>query len=693
MLMKRTLLLFSLCQLLTTGAWSQGWPSQYGGVMLQAFYWDSFNDTQWSLLESQADELAATFDLVWLPQSGNCGGTSMGYDDLYWFTNYNSSFGNEAQLRSLIKTYQEKGIKTIADVVINHRRNVSNWVDFPRETYKGVTYEMTSTDICKNDDGDECLKWATQNGFQLSANNDTGEDWGGMRDLDHKSENVQKCVKAYLGFLKDDLGYAGFRYDMVKGYSPSFTGQYNVSAQPEFSVGECWDNSNTIKNWIEGTKVDGNIQSAAFDFQFKYVVRNATDKRDWTWLGKPNDDNGTGNNFPLMSTSLDQGKYRRYAVTFVENHDTEVRPDGSSNGPLRRDTLAANAYMMAMPGTPCVFMKHWQKYPTQIKAMVAARKAAGVNNESSTLNFRSNKDYYAVITKTNNENRLLTVVGNVAAVEANLNAQQWAKVHEGYHYAYYFPTTMNTAYVDLATGLYDGEQKARLTAVTATEGAQLVYTTDGTDPTAASTKVASGQTITIPVGTTMLRVALLAGGAVSGIITRAYIVRDNSSQQTVIPDFCHYSDGEVCAFFEAPRTWVQTITCWAWDTNANNVNYTGGTWPGVECEKIGTAPNGNTVWKWTFAENDFQGAAGQAKQPSHIIFSSKGSPQTADMPFRNAGYYTEEGLFGTVESSIDGILADEPAYSKAIYTLDGRRVYNVTRPGLYIKNMKVVFIK
>ena len=669
MLMKRTLLIFSLCQLLTTGAWSQGWPSQYGGVMLQAFYWDSFNDTQWSLLESQADELAGTFDLVWLPQSGNCGGQSMGYDDLYWFNNYNSSFGNEQQLRSLIKTYQAKGIKTIADVVINHRRNVSNWVDFPKETYKGVTYEMTSTDIVKNDDDGATLKWATANGYQ-------------------QSENVQKCVVAYLDFLKNDLGYAGFRYDMVKGYSPSYTGQYNAASQPEFSVGECWDGSNTIKNWIEGTKVDGVIQSAAFDFQFKYVVRNATDNKAWNMLGLQND-----GNWPLVSTSQDQGKYRRYAVTFVENHDTEVRPDGSSNGPLRRDTLAANAFLLAMPGTPCVFMKHWQKYPTEIKAMVAARKAAGVNSESTYLNFRSNKDYYAVITKTNNENRLLAVVGNVAAVEANINAQQWVKVTQGYHYAYYFPTTMNTAYVDLATGLYDGEQKARLTAVTAAEGAQLVYTTDGSDPTATSTKAASGSTITIPVGTTMLKVALLVGGAVSGMTTRAYIVRDSANPQIVIPDFCQYSDGEVCAFFEAPRTWGLAIKCWAWDTNANNVNYTGGNWPGAECKKLGQTPNGNAVWKWTFNEKDFQGAAGQAKMPSHIIFSSNGAPQTKDMPFHNAGYYTEEGYFATVESSIDGILADEPAYSKAIYTLDGRRVYNVTRPGLYIKNMKVVFIK
>lgn len=165
----------------------QGWPAAYGGVMLQAFYWDSFDDSQWTALEAQAENLKGTFDLVWLPQSGYCGGKSMGYDDLWWFNNYNSSFGNEQQLRSLITTLRQNDIKTIADVVINHRRNVSNWVDFPSETYKGVTYEMKSTDIVANDDGGATKNWATQNGYQLSANMDSGEGWDGMRDLDHKS--------------------------------------------------------------------------------------------------------------------------------------------------------------------------------------------------------------------------------------------------------------------------------------------------------------------------------------------------------------------------------------------------------------------------------------------------------------------------------------------------------------------------
>ena len=35
------LLLASLFSSVT--ALSQGWPSQYGGVMLQGFYWDSFD--------------------------------------------------------------------------------------------------------------------------------------------------------------------------------------------------------------------------------------------------------------------------------------------------------------------------------------------------------------------------------------------------------------------------------------------------------------------------------------------------------------------------------------------------------------------------------------------------------------------------------------------------------------------------
>jgi len=616
---------------------TQGWPAEYGGVMLQAFYWDSFTDSQWSELQAHADEMAGTFDLVWLPQSGNCGGTSMGYDDLYWFDNYNSSFGNEQQLRSLITTFKQKGIKTIADVVINHRKNLSNWVDFPKETYKGVTYEMKSTDICSNDDGGKTKTWATQNGYSLSTNNDTGEGWDGMRDLDHKSENVQTIVKAYLDFLKNDLGYSGFRYDMVKGYSASFTAQYNASAEPEFSVGECWDGTSTISRWIDGTKINDQPASAAFDFQFRYVVRNAMNNQNYTRLGTQND-----GSWPLISANWQNGAYRRYAVTFVENHDTERRSNAAQD-PLLKDTLAANAFMLAMPGTPCVFMKHWQAYPAQIKAMVAARKQAGIHNESNFRTVRSASNCYINAISTGSDERMLVVIGNLKGNESFVDQTKWARVVEGRNYAYYLPCSLNTAYADLPSGTYEGTQTVRLSAVTTASDAWLVFTTDGNEPTTAYPSVGSGYALTLPVGTTTVKVGLLSDGKISSVITRTYIIKEKESEKPVeIPSFCTVSAGETCAFFEAPSAWG-SVNCWRWD---KQYNYTGGTWPGVACTLLGTAANGNKVWKWTL---DSSKRVSQSSTNEGIIFND-GANQTPDLTFQNGGYYNKDELKGVVSA-------------------------------------------
>lgn len=411
-----------------------GWPEAYGGVMLQGFYWDGFGDAKWTRLESQADELAPYFSLVWIPQSGNCGGTSMGYDDLWWFNNYDSSFGNEAELRSMINTFKAKGIGTIADVVINHRKNVSNWVDFPRETYKGVTYEMVSTDICANDDGGKTKTWATQNGYNLSSASDTGEGWDGMRDLDHTSANVQTIVKAYLGFLLNDLGYTGFRYDMVKGYAGKYTKLYNESAQPKFSVGECWDGTNTIRSWIDAT----GKTSAAFDFQFRYTVRNAVNTGNWAKLGQQND-----NNWPLVSNNANGGAYRQWAVTFVENHDTEYRSSSAQQDPIKKDTLAANAYMLAMPGTPCVFLKHWKAYKHDIARMIQARQVAGIQNTSSTTLLRTNTAFYAA-TVNGSKGKLVVWLGNQS--EAASTIEGCTKILEGKNYSYWLDSSLLSAW-------------------------------------------------------------------------------------------------------------------------------------------------------------------------------------------------------------------------------------------------------
>ena len=663
--------LFSLIvsTLATLSLSAQGWPAQYEGVMLQGFYWDSFSQSQWVKLEKQADELSQYFSLVWLPQSADCGGTSMGYDDLYWFPgHYNSSFGNEAELRSLIQTFKSKGIGTIADVVINHRKNVSNWVDFPKETYNGVTYELKSTDICGNDDGGATKQWATQNGYTL-GNNDTGEGWDGMRDLDHKSENVQTNVKAYLKMLLNDLGYTGFRYDMVKGYSATYTKMYNEDAQPQFSVGECWDGTNTIKNWIEGT----GKTSAAFDFQFRYTVRNAANNGDWRKLIQQND-----GNWPLISSSYNNGAYKQWAVTFVENHDTEKRSNAAQD-PLKKDTLAANAYLLAMPGTPCVFFTHWIDCKQSIKAMIDVRRFAGIQNTGNYNMLQANNAKYAAFSSQGSKSNLLVVVGqtNMYTPEAT-----WIKVLEGYHFAYYLDQNANTAWVDLASGEYEGTQKATLTAVTATAGAQLVYTTDGSTPTANSTKVASGTKIDIT-GNMTLKVGLLIGGAVSGIVTRTYTEPAPVVKTTIN------------IYVNTDKVGWTAVNFWSWggDDSHSPVNKN---WPGDKVSTT-TAIGGK---QWYAKEFTINGSDDFV----NLVFSTgSGSPQTVDINNVTTTKFYEvstqkdgdKHLVTDVTGSytdireVRGNMADG---SNDIYDLQGRKVTQMQR-GIYIINGKKVVIK
>ncbi len=614
---------------------AQGWPAGYGGVMLQGFYWDSYTDTKWTTLERQADDLAASFDLIWIPQSAYCGGKSMGYDDLYWFTNYNSSFGTEAQLRSMISTFKSKGLGTIADVVVNHRKTLGSWVDFPKETYKGVDYQLLSTDITSNDDGGETAKHT--GGKSLSSNRDTGEDWGGMRDLDHMSANVQSNVAAYLDLLLNDLGYTGFRYDMVKGYAARFTGKYNAAAKPQFSVGECWDSSSTIASWIANTAsgegANDQIQSAAFDFQFRYTVRNAAHSHNWAQLTASNGGDG---NWPLVSNMptgkdisyLKNNAYRRYAVTFVENHDTERRA-GAEQDPLKSDTLAANAYMLAMPGTPCVFLKHWQAYKKDIASMIAVRKAVGITNTSTYAVSRATADYYIGNT-TGTKGRLVVLLGDTEAMTPSKST--WVEVLSGYHYKYFMERSIETAWADVATGEYKQAFDVTLTAVSSDDAAQLVYTTDGSTPTATNgTRVTSGTRIAIGQAMT-LNVGLLKNGQVSGIVTRTYSFEGGEPR----PPFEPY---DINIHVKDPG-W-QNLNFWCWVEGSDNLcDKAYQSWPGDPIVKDGILqPLGKvkqvadaTFYYKTYTVKDYD-------YDIMFIFSNAGSPQTVNLgPFSKDVY-------------------------------------------------------
>lgn len=589
---------------------SQGWASDYSGVMLQGFSWDSYNESQWKVLEKQADELKNYIDLVWLPQSGKCLETTqvMGYMPYYYF-NQNSSFGSEAELRSLITKFKAAGIGAIADVVINHR-NTEGWYTFPAETYKGVTYQMQSTDICKNDDGGTTATQAATDGVSLSQNNDEGTDFGGCRDIDHKSENVQKVIKAYLKYLKDDLGYTGFRYDMVKGFDGSHVADYNDATGVEYSVGEYWDGNDKIESWINRT----NKKSAAFDFQFRYNVRDAVN-------GAANGKVATSSDWSKLNSNdnlMHDANYRRYAVTFVENHDTQYRSADSQNDPLKRDTLAANAYLLAMPGTPCIFQPHWRDYKPELKEMIAARKYAGITNMSNYANKLSKKTLY-VNEVTGTKHRLLVAVGNDAAGYAGETG--YTKILSGYHYAYFLSNDAETSWTSMPSGSYEEGFKTTLTAVSQTEGAKLVYTLNGSDPTAESTTVESGKEISIN-STCTLKVGLLVNGKVRNIATHQYTIEKFKAYKFMV-------------YVNADAVNWNSLYCYTWK-KAPSVE-----WPGEKMTETKTI--GGKTWYYKEVSID------NATELVNVIFNNgTDKPQTVDITGLTSTAYFE------IETSKEG---------------------------------------
>ncbi len=585
---------------------SQGWPENYSGVMLQGFSWDSYDYSQWKVLEKQAGDLKGYIDLVWVPQSGKCKESTqvMGYTPYYYF-DQNSSFGTEAELRSMISTLKKNGIGTIADVVVNHH-NTDGWFSFPAETYKGVTYQLQSTDICSNDDGGATLTQAKSAGVSLSSNADEGEDWGGMRDLDHKSENVQKIMKAYVDFLKNDLGYTGFRYDMVKGYSGTHVADYNDAVGIEYSIGECWESNEKIISWINAT----NKKSAAFDFQFRYNVRDAVNGAGDGTEAATSDWSKLNSTYNLMHDA----SLRRYAITFVENHDTQYRSESEPLDPLRKDTLAANAYMLAMPGTPCIFQPHWMAYKPELKAMINARKAAGITNMSSYVTKKSSKTLYVNET-TGTSHKLLVAVGDDAAKYEG--ATGYTKILSGYHYAYYLSNDAETAWVSTPSGTYEEAFTTTIAAVSATDGAKVVYTLDGKEPTAESASAESGKQITIN-GSCTLKVGLLVNGAVKNV----------TSYQYTIEKFKAYTFN---VYVNADAVNWSPLYFYTWSTNTKNAS---AAWPGDAMTATKTI-DGKT---WYYKEYSVD----KATDVVNFVFNNgSGKPQTVDVTSVNGTTFFE----------------------------------------------------
>ncbi len=381
-------------------------PAKYPGVMLQAFYWDSYKTkneatgasihgrTKWIDLKDQAEEMGKWFDLVWLPPSAKSSGGT-GYLPICYSTQ-DSDWGTKGNLQTIINTLHENGARVVADMVINHAASSVGWCTMAQESFGefGI-FKPDMSWICSTDEaftGKHCTDTpgGSDDGYGSEANYEAGRDW------DHNSAKVREMFCAYGKWMINAMGYDGFRYDYCKGFHSSHINEYNVASKAFFSVMEYWDgNPSTLIARLN----DAGSNTTLFDFGVKYQALN--------------EGIAAGNYGGCKSAGLLGRGKSRYSVTFVDSHDSYQRDGnefmGLGNSMKNYDgkTLQANAYIICMPGTPCVFYPHWVTWKNEIKAMINARYKTGVHNESAVSDESGNGYYKATITGTNGEIRLL----------------------------------------------------------------------------------------------------------------------------------------------------------------------------------------------------------------------------------------------------------------------------------------------
>lgn len=360
-------------------------------VMLQGFHWFADNywyhptNGWWGVLEQSAAKVKKSgFGMIWFPPAANGS-----YYPNQWY-NLNGQWGTDVYLKRAITAMKSKGIYVIADIILNHRNGLFDWADFRNPDWP--------TDvIVKNDE------WP---GEPKSPNYDEGQGDHGCRDLDHKHPLVQKDSIKYLKWMRNKMGFDGWRYDMVKGFDARHIKNYNDQSGPVFSVGEFYDtNRQELANWVDGT----GATSTVFDFTTRYNLVDATENDNYGILN----DGGKPSGFV--------GWWPEKAVTFVDNHDTAPRdvnfmPNAPEN--YRKSRLIGYAYILTHPGIPCVFWPNiydWGKdTQNKIEKLISVRKEAGITSTSKIEIVRAEKGLY-----------IAKVFGDKKTVVVKLGSNMW----------------------------------------------------------------------------------------------------------------------------------------------------------------------------------------------------------------------------------------------------------------------------
>ncbi|KAJ4972658.1 hypothetical protein NE237_005832 [Protea cynaroides] len=385
-------------------------------ILCQGFNWESHKSGRWYMeLKEKVNEFASLgFTVIWLPPPTESISPE-GYmpKDLY---NLNSRYGSMEELKILVKSFHQVGIKVLGDVVLNHR--CAHY-----QNHNGV-WNIFGGKLSWDDRavvGDDPH-------FQGRGNKSSGDHFHAAPNIDHSQDFVRKDLKEWLCWLRKEIGYDGWRLDFVRGFWGGYIKDYLETSEPYFAVGEYWDSLSytygeldhnqdshrqRIIDWINAT----NGTAGAFDVTTKGILHDAIGRCQYWRLsdqkGKP----------PGVV-----GWWPSRAVTFIENHDT-----GSTQGHWRfpgGKEMQGYAYILTHPGTPAVFYDHvFSHYRSEISALLSVRHRLKINCRSTVQIMKANHDVYAAIIS----EKLAMKIGP-GHYEPPTGQQRWALALQGNDY-------------------------------------------------------------------------------------------------------------------------------------------------------------------------------------------------------------------------------------------------------------------
>ena len=378
-------------------------------TMFQFFNWNYPADQ--SLWNFGIQESAVLAELgitsVWLPPAFKGGGTDdAGYGsyDLYDLGEFlqkgtvPTKYGTKDEYLGAIKEFRKNGIKVYADITLNHK----GWAEGTK-TVKALsldpqnrnkTVSGKSLDSPDPSDFKEIEAWCVFNfegrnnkysDFKWNSSHFDGVDWDQktnssgiflfegkswdpvvstmtgnpdyamFADYDMENPEVVKELISWGKWYTEFTGIDGYRLDAVKHISKDFYRDWIGEMRKEFGdmfiVAEYWAGTDEMLEWWEYTGSYCHL----FDFELQGRLGEMERRR------------GLADIRTLFDSKLYM-KYPENSVSFIENHDTQVRTPGVPSSHDFR--IPAYAFILTrIQSVPCVFFGDYYGIPGILESL------------------------------------------------------------------------------------------------------------------------------------------------------------------------------------------------------------------------------------------------------------------------------------------------------------------------------------